>query len=222
MLKKLLTPFFLSCTLLMIGCSKQFQDVNSTFKEYWNGSDDIVLTPEIISELPYASAYVEINEQGQIFMVLAFAEANPDTGALQLKWMSSDRVMIVTENGRVVETLKLPYENLVSMINGAPAFDSSLKGAQKKWQSFYDWQPNYRFGYSAEVTREYVGDEVTVTPLETIKTQKFVEKNYFPKLEQEFENQFWVSQTGKVVKAIQYLGPEMTKIEITVLKGFKG
>ncbi|MBW3697581.1 YjbF family lipoprotein [Vibrio sp. T187] len=208
--------------LLLVGCSQQFQDVNSTFLEYWNGGDDIVLSSDSIAELPYSSAYVEINGQGQIFMVLAFAEVDTNTGSLQLKWMSSDRVLIVTENGRVVETLQLPYENLVAMRNNAPAFDLSAEPKSQTWRSRYDWQPDYRFGYHANVTRTYLNDELIITPLNSIETQKFSEKIDFPSLGQTIENLFWVNESGQVVKTIQYLGPDMTKIEMTILKDFKG
>lgn len=222
MFSKPLKLSFLFITSLLVGCSQPFQDVNSTFLEYWNGGDDIVLSPESIVDLPYASAYVEINDQGQIFMVLAFAEINPDSGALQLKWMSSDRVLIVTENGRVVETLLLPYENLVAMQNNAPDFDLYAEPNSQVWRSRYDWQPDYRFGYYANITRTYLNDELISTSLNSVETQKFSERTDFPSVGQTVENLFWVNQSGQVVKTIQYLGPDMTKIEMTILKGFKG
>ena len=40
---------------------------------------------EYIQDLPFASIYAQINDQGKIFMVLAFVGQNPETGAEQLK-----------------------------------------------------------------------------------------------------------------------------------------
>ena len=101
----MLKPLIISLGLFLAGCSQQFQDVNSTFDEAFFGSSDVELSKEYIQNLPYSSIYAEVNDQGKIFMVLAYVGENPQTGAEQLKWMSSDKAMIVTENGRIVQTL---------------------------------------------------------------------------------------------------------------------
>ncbi|NOH20132.1 YjbF family lipoprotein [Vibrio cyclitrophicus] len=232
----MLKPLIISLGLYLAGCSQQFQDVNSTFDEAFFGSSDVELSKEYIQNLPYSSIYAEVNDQGKIFMVLAYVGENPQTGAEQLKWMSSDKAMIVTENGRIVQTLWLPYENLSGLVfqpldtfssgNHSPAdssaaFDVSANPGAQKWQVVYDWQPNYRFGYKANITRTYAGNETVETPLASIDTKKFQEKIQFPMLEQDITNEYWVDSKGKVVKTIQYLGPDMTRLELTVLKHYQ-
>ncbi|MEZ8819363.1 YjbF family lipoprotein [Vibrio sp. 10N.222.54.A1] len=232
----MLKPLIISLGLFLAGCSQQFQDVNSTFDEAFFGSSDVELSKEYIQNLPYSSIYAEVNDQGKIFMVLAYVGENPQTGAEQLKWMSSDKAMIVTENGRVVQTLLLPYENLSglafqplnafssannSSADSSSAFDVSANPGAQKWQAVYDWQPNYRFGYKANITRTYVGNDTVETPLASIDTKKFQEKIQFPILEQDITNEYWVDSEGKVVKTIQYLGPDMTRLELTVLKHYQ-
>ncbi|ERM59204.1 YjbF family lipoprotein [Vibrio cyclitrophicus] len=232
----MLKPLIISLGLFLAGCSQQFQDVNSTFDEAFFGSSDVELSKEYIQNLPYSSIYAEVNDQGKIFMVLAYVGENPQTGAEQLKWMSSDKAMIVTENGRVVQTLLLPYENLSglafqplntfssesnSSADSSAAFDVSANPGAQKWQAVYDWQPNYRFGYKANITRTYAGNDTVKTPLASIATKKFQEKIQFPMLEQDITNEYWVDSKGKVVKTIQYLGPDMTRLELTVLKHYQ-
>ena len=232
----MLKPLIISLGLFLAGCSQQFQDVNSTFDEAFFGSSDVELSKEYIQNLPYSSIYAEVNDQGKIFMVLAYVDENPQTGAEQLKWMSSDKAMIVTENGRIVQTLLLPYENLSGLAfqpldafssanSSSPdssfAFDVSANPGSQKWQAVYDWQPNYRFGYKANITRTYAGNETVETPLASIDTKKFKEKVNFPMLEQEMTNEYWVDSKGKVVKTRQYLGPDMTRLELTVLKHYQ-
>ena len=232
----MLKPLIISLGLFVAGCSQQFQDVNSTFDEAFFGSSDVELSKEYIQTLPYSSIYAEVNDQGKIFMVLAYVGKNPQTGAEQLKWMSSDKAMIVTENGRIVQTLLLPYENLSGLAfhplntfssanssspDSSSVFDVSVNPGAKKWQAVYDWQPNYRFGYKANITRTYAGNETVETPLASIDTKKFQEKVNFPMLEQEMTNEYWVDSKGQVVKAIQYLGPDMTRLELTVLKPYQ-
>ena len=232
----MLKPLIISLGLFLAGCSQQFQDVNSTFDEAFFGSSDVELSKEYIQALPYSSIYAEVNDQGKIFMVLAYVGENPQTGAEQLKWMSSDKAMIVTENGRIVQTLLLPYENLSGLAfqpldafssanssspDSSSAFDVSANPGAQKWQAVYDWQPNYRFGYKANITRTYAGNQTVETPLASIDTKKFQEKIHFPMLEQEITNEYWVDSNGKVVKTIQYLGPDMTRLELTVLKHYQ-
>ncbi|MDH5933731.1 YjbF family lipoprotein [Vibrio splendidus] len=232
----MLKPLIISLGLFLAGCSQQFQDVNSTFDEAFFGSSDVELSKEHIQTLPYSSIYAEVNDQGKIFMVLAYVGENPQTGAEQLKWMSSDKAMIVTENGRIVQTLLLPYENLSGLAfqplntfspanssspDSSSAFDVSASPGAQKWQAVYDWQPNYRFGYKANITRTYAGNETVETPLASIDTKKFQEKINFPMLEQDITNEYWVDSKGKVVKTIQYLGPDMTRLELTVLKHYQ-
>ena len=232
----MLKPLIISLGLFLAGCSQQFQDVNSTFDEAFFGSSDVELSKEYIQNLPYSSIYAEVNDQGKIFMVLAYVGENPQTGAEQLKWMSSDKAMVVTENGRIVQTLLLPYENLSglafqslntfssannSSASSSSAFDVSADPGAQKWQAVYDWQPNYRFGYKANITRTYAGNETVETPLASIDTKKFQEKINFPMLEQDITNEYWVDSKGKVVKTIQYLGPDMTRLELTVLKHYQ-
>ncbi|PMG75377.1 YjbF family lipoprotein [Vibrio lentus] len=232
----MLKPLIVSLGLFLAGCSQQFQDVNSTFDEAFFGSSDVELSKEYIQTLPYSSIYAEVNDQGKIFMVLAYVGENPQTGAEQLKWMSSDKAMIVTENGRIVQTLLLPYENLSGLAfqplntfssgnssspDSSSAFDVSANPGAQKWQAVYDWQPNYRFGYKANITRTYAGNEKVETPLASIDTKKFQEKINFPMLDQDITNEYWVDSKGKVVKTIQYLGPDMTRLELTVLKHYQ-
>ena len=102
----------LASLLLLSACTQKFNDVNATLDEALFGAEDVALTSDKIAELPYASSFVRINDGAQLFMVLAFAEPNPATGIMQLKWLSSDKAMIVTENGRVVKTLGLAQANL--------------------------------------------------------------------------------------------------------------
>jgi len=138
----------------------------------------------------------------------------------------------VTENGRIVQTLLLPYENLVSLSAKpsnmpTPEFDvpqqadSFYQPKTQQWQSTYDWQPDYRFGYTADITRTYVDKETVQTPLANIETHKFIEKVTFSALGQQIENEFWVNTKGQVVKTIQYLGPDMTRLEMSVLKPYQ-
>ncbi|MFC5078925.1 YjbF family lipoprotein [Vibrio thalassae] len=201
----------LFCLLFLSACSQRFQDVNATMAEALFGADDIALTPEKIKQLPYASAYVRINEGPQIFVVLAFAQPNPNTGVTQYKWMSSDRAMIITENGRIVKTIGL--------------FGDNLQGIQREqqttssWKVTYDWMPNYRYGYQGLATEFLAGKETISTAVGSYQTARYTESVVFDAIDGELINTYWKdTSTGKVIKSIEQIGPDMSTIELTLLK----
>lgn len=195
----------------LAGCSQRFQDVNATLSEAFLGADDIVKTAEQIRSLPYASAYVRINDGAQIFVVLAFAEINSATGNMQYKWMSSDRAMFIFENGRLVKTVGLYGSNL----QGA----AHTQMTKSSWSVNYDWMPNYRYGYQGTLIRIEGESQQVNTPVASYQTQNYKEQIRFDAIDETITNQYWQDiKSGKIVKSVEYLGPEMTQVEFTLLK----
>jgi group 4 capsule polysaccharide lipoprotein GfcB/YjbF len=111
--------FFIVVILLsasITGCSQKFNDVNDTLSLALFGDNDTKLASDDVQRLPYASLYAQVDDGPQAFMVLALAESAlslskssliPNTRT-QLKWVSSDKGMLVTEGGRLVKSLNLP------------------------------------------------------------------------------------------------------------------
>ncbi|MDK9760096.1 YjbF family lipoprotein, partial [Vibrio sp. D173a] len=97
----------------------------------------------------------------------------------------------------------------------------STQPKAQQWQATYDWQPDYRFGYSADIVRTYITQETVQTPLAAIQTSKFIEQVNYSALGEQIENEYWVNSQGKVVKTVQYLGPDMTRLELTLLKPYQ-
>ncbi|MCL9775451.1 YjbF family lipoprotein [Vibrio methylphosphonaticus] len=205
-------PYLLACAVLFLtACSQRFQDVNATMAEALFGADDAALTAENIRKLPYASAYVRINEGPQIFMVLAFAEPNTQNGIMQYKWISSDRAVIITESGRIVKTIGLYGDNLASI--------SRQQQTDTSWQVTYDWMPKYRYGYKGIALQTNRGSETVTTDLSTYNTQKLTETVTFDAIDGKLVNTYWKDiKTNNVIKSIEQLGPEMTTVEMTLLK----
>ncbi len=203
---------------LLSGCSQRFQDVNSTLDEALFGFDDFTHNQEHVEDLPYASMYVRINQGPQLFMVLAYAETNPVTGNTQLKWFSSDKAMITTENGRIVKTNRLPGANLVGLSSSTqlavPTSDTIA------WQAEYDWQPNYHFAQRAQVASYPVGTGVTKSLLWEKQTRHIKEVVTFNHSQQVMENNYWIDERGNVVKSHQQLIPHLLEVEFEVLKPY--
>ncbi|HGS5145923.1 TPA: YjbF family lipoprotein [Vibrio parahaemolyticus] len=206
----------LSLLGLTFGCTQKFNDVSATVQEAYGNYIDVELTPEEIEAVPYASAYLKIGSQKQVFVVLAFAELNPLTGQTQLKWVSADKAMVVTENGHIVKTIGLQTTNLAGIYGNVPAYSAS----SVQYSLSYDWSDKYRYGFPAKVERSRRGKETVVTPISSTVTDVYTEVVTFTSLKKSVENQYWVNGKGEVVKARQHLGPNMVPVELTILKGY--
>ncbi|EKP4439716.1 MULTISPECIES: YjbF family lipoprotein [Vibrio] len=201
---------------LTFGCTQKFNDVSATVQEAYGNYIDVELTPEEIEAVPYASAYLKIGTQKQVFVVLAFAEQNPLTGNTQLKWVSADKAMVVTENGHIVKTIGLQTTNLAGIYGNVPAYSAP----SVQYSLSYDWADKYRYGFPAKVQRSRQGKETVITPISSTSTDVYTEVVSFTSLEKTVENQYWVNGKGEVVKTRQHLGPNMVPVELTILKGY--
>jgi hypothetical protein len=219
MIKKNKVLFAFACLMFTLtGCTQRFADVNSTLKSAFVGQEDVILTKAEILEIPYATTYARINDGAQILMVLAFAEVNPETGIEQLKWLSSDHVMIVTENGRIVKTLALPFSNLAGI---APSIRQHALTQTSAWNGYYDWHEHNRYGYQASGSAAIVVDNENYrSALSETQVSVIHETITFPQLDTSIVNQYWIDGNANVLKTIQYLGPQMNKIELTVAKPY--
>ncbi|MFH4584471.1 YjbF family lipoprotein [Vibrio diabolicus] len=203
---------------LLFGCTQKFNDVSATVQEAYGNYIDVDMTPEEINAVPYASAYLKLGNQKQVFVVLAFAERNPLNGKIQLKWVSADNAMVVTENGHIVKTIGLQSADLAGVYGNVP--DYSLDSTDVNYALSYDWVTQYRYGFPANVTRSYSGQETLTTPISNTMTDVYKEVVEFSSLSQSVENYYWINEQGQVVKTIQHLGPNMIPVELTILKGY--
>jgi hypothetical protein len=201
---------------LMFGCTQKFNDVSATVQEAYGNYIDVELTSQEIEAVPYASAYLKLGDQKQVFLVLAFADPNPLTGKTQLKWVSADKAMVITENGHIVKTLNLQNNNIAGVYGQVPAYSPS----NTEYDLSYDWVEQYRYGFPAHITRTYQGKEVITTPVSSTSADVYRESVEFPSLSETVENLYWVNDEGQVVKTRQHLGPNMAPIELTILKGY--
>ncbi|HHF0556358.1 YjbF family lipoprotein [Vibrio diabolicus] len=204
--------------LVLFGCTQKFNDVSATVQEAYGNYIDVEMTSEEINAVPYASAYLKLGNQKQVFVVLAFAERNPLNGKIQLKWVSADKAMIVTENGHIVKTIGLQNGDLAGVYGDVPDFSSD--SASMSYTLSYDWVKQYRYGFPANVNRFYAGKETLTTPISNAMTDVYKEVVEFSSLSQSVENYYWVNEQGQVVKILQHLGPNMIPVELTILKGY--
>lgn len=214
------------------GCSQKFNDVNDTLSVALFGDNDTELASDDVQRLPYASLYAQVDGGPQAFMVLALAEPalslteaplTPNTRT-QLKWVSSDKGMLVTEGGRLVKSMNLPQGNLIDTYSSQP--DPLTLGLQRAstplhWQRSIDWQPGYHFGYQLNSRFARQDNAVIMINERPITTWHFIESVTIEALDTSYQNQFWIDgKTGKVLKSQQTLAPGLPVINMTLLKPY--
>jgi len=220
LLKKL--PF-LFLLIFLNACTQKGKDVLATVDEAVFGFPDVIKSEQELNAIPYANSYLKINNGPQALIVLALADPSPQNPTqMQLKWVSTDRAMLITENGRLIKTLRLPNSNLSGLFSDNTIDPLSKQGAKPNhqvWNATYDWQPKYRYGYKANMTWDYIDSETINSPIWAKATDYYQEQVFIPSINAHFTNHFWLDKTShEVVKSIQYLGPDMASVEMTILK----
>lgn len=229
--KKLLSLLTISIVLVnTIACSQRISALNDTLKLAFIGDKDTQLSEQQVNNIPYASIYARIDDIPQAFIVLALAEPKftltlPPTPAItELKWLSADKAMLVTINGRLVRTSNLLTGDLIAVESNEPdpiLLGLHLDSTPKTWTRTIDWQPGYHFGYRVNSHFSFIAKEnilINDTPTQALH---YLESVSVDNLNIQYQNEFWlIPETGHVIKSRQKIAPNQPFIEITLLKPF--
>lgn len=229
--KKLLSLLTISIVLVnTIACSQRISALNDTLKLAFIGDKDTQLSEQQVNNIPYASIYARIDGIPQAFIVLALAEPKftltlPPTPAItELKWLSADKAMLVTINGRLVRTSNLLTGDLIAVESNEPdpiLLGLHLDSTPKTWTRTIDWQPGYHFGYRVNSHFSFIAKEnilINDTPTQALH---YLESVSVDNLNIQYQNEFWlIPETGHVIKSRQKIAPNQPFIEITLLKPF--
>lgn len=213
----------LTILFLLSGCTDNLKSAIGSAEAFIDNKKGQGIHPDYIQSLPYSSSLMSINDSKPILLILTFAEQKGGNGVYRLTWQASDKNIIVTESGRIVHTTGFSSSNIEGLITTGR--DLSLPGTTQNWVAHYDWSPGYRYDFSATVNSETLGIEVIESDLWSQITQRIKEDVTFTTLDYSFLNYFWVApQTdihkAYVIKSIQYLGPNMDKVEMLMIKPF--
>ncbi len=208
-------PLFLLACLLLQGCTHSQQSVVDTVQSTIYGPKDIVIPDQQIQALPYTTMYLRINDGQRIFVVLGYLENG------QRKWLTQDRAMLVTQNGRLIKTVKLP-DNLLDVSNQQQ--DPLLNARQLKngstWTRSIGWTEDERYRSATVVSRFAPGGEEVLTIAgKRVRCLIWHEFAHTDSPSRDWQNTFWVDAvTGQVRQGRQMLGAGVLPIEFTILK----
>lgn len=224
----------MSATALFVsGCGQKITSINDTVRIAIQGTADIHQSTDAIAALPYASTYVRIDNQSQLFMVLALVESakgetlthvSTNTSPPLLKWLASDNGMLITQSGRIIKTVNLSQGNLLSTRTKTTdplSLGLHLASTPTTWQRTIDWQPGYHIGYQLDSQFVFEHPEVLTINGKSVPVLRFTENVTVKQVDRHYSNTFWIEQqTGTVVKSLQYLAPSLPNVEMTILKPF--
>lgn len=201
--------------LLLQACSATTKGLGSSLWHSIVGTDGVQLTDDDIQNMRYASQYMSINNGPQLFVVLAYDENG------EQKWVTQDRAMINTVNGRVVKTTGLG-DNLQQVTNLAndtlAKVNQIVDGAS--WTRQMGWTEHQQVRMAtARSTFTWDGSDTlkvgsSVTPVRILDEEVTASGKTW-------HNRFWVDEAGQIRQSKQYLGPDYWPITTVLLKAAK-
>lgn len=164
-------------------------------------------------QLPYASISVQIGNGAENLLVLGKAEGE------QLHWISADRCAIVTQNGRIVQTVGLT-ENLTHTAFIKSDF-LATKELHREHTRFIDIAPQHIYDIKIQSTVENAGHEQLTIGNKKLDTTKYVEKCQCATLDWNFTNTYWRDEKGQIVRSIQHTTPRTLPMLIQQRKAYR-
>ena len=137
------------CLLFLMSCSGTYRSYTDMLQLAFTETPDVLLPYSFFTEAKHDYLYVKHGKQPQVAMALMFIEQG------QLKWVSADRAVLITEHGRLVRTIGLKNDLMhLSNISSDPLKKPLQLSAATTWLRLADWQQN-EYGYPLRSTFHY-------------------------------------------------------------------
>lgn len=201
--------------LVLQACSATTKGLGSSLWHSIVGADSVQLTDDDIQTMRYASQYMSINNGPQLFVVLAYDENG------EQKWVTQDRAMINTANGRVVKTTGL-VDNLLQTTNLAsdPLAQARQIRDGASWVRQITWTERQQVrAATAQSTFTWDGTDTlkvgsSVTPVRVLDEEVTAS-------DKRWHNRYWVDAEGQIRQSKQYIGPNYWPVTTVLLKASK-
>ena len=202
--------FTLSSCSRDIFISESYQIVMKNVLETFSNKGPI-FTRDIIEDIPYASALISFGKQQSLIIL----ESKTDK---RLTWVSADRKVFFTQNGRVISTVGLP-NNLYKIDFPSLGFKEIIEEKKIKYITYYAFRDPKLDNIAVEVTAEVIGRE-EVDLLGYKKNLVLIEEVlYSEKINWKSKNKFWIDPVSKYVwKSEQSLSPKLPIMKMIITK----
>ena len=206
-----------SAALLASGCveSPVMLNVVDAAKYVVSGVPGVPISRDQVAKIPYASISGKIGRGPRSILILWRVEGN------EQHWMSADRAVLVTRNGRVVKTAGFPENLKDTNVLGDDPVAAGLHQLVEKVTitRTIDLDMGNHYGLPIDSTLTPLGPR-TITIVEIdFETILVREDNRAKTLNWNFTNYYWVDRfDGFVWKSRQHIARSFAPVEIEVLK----
>ncbi len=174
------------------------------------GSENNLITPELVDEIPYASMMVTIGKGAPALMILE--SINGD----ETNWLSADNVFFRIKKGKIVQTSGL-LNNLVRI--ESPEYSFNLRQVNNdKFYYYYSYDKpkadNIKLIISKKI-KSFEKVSILDKEMELLLVEEELINRY---LGWKIKNKYWIDKEGFVWKSIQTISPKIPPIEISVTK----
>lgn len=209
--------FALSFLALLAGCTPSQQGMIDTVNSAVWGLDDITVSDEKIESIPFSTMYLRLDNGQRIFVGLGYIEEGNS------KWLSQDKAMLVTRQGRLLKTVNLHGSNLSEIIASTPdpLLDAENLKPGQTWSRTIRWTEGDQLRSAALTSRFTRAEKEQVLTIagEAIPCQVWYEDVQSDAPDSQWQNTFWVDpRNGQVRQSHQMLGAGIYPVEMTMLK----
>lgn len=175
------------------------------------------LSDSQIAAIPYASLGLRVGSSAGVVMILASVDGD------RLHWASSDRVVLVTQRGRLVKTIGMPRDLLTTRFTEADPLPLAARGdpaaGESRISRIIDLRPKDDFSVPVDSRCTLDGEE-TVSILGVSRTLiRVSEKVVVRKWRWSTENLFWLDPVSHMVwKSRQQFCPDVAPLTMEVLR----
>jgi hypothetical protein len=179
------------------------------------GDSDPAFNREQIAKIPYATISAKIGRGPKSLLVLGKMERR------NLYWISADNAVLVTSNGRIVQSAGFPENLIKTRFHGSDPVDRRLHLNDLPRWSVREIDTNAEKRYGIPIFSEYerLGERNISIAGVNIETILVKENNSTKTVNWRFSNYYWADKyDGFIWKSRQHIARTFPPIEIEVLK----
>lgn len=194
----------LSASILLAACegSNFERATQSASRLMFDGGP--VYDPDEARALPYASMEVSVGVSLPSLVVLGFIEGR------QLHWVTADRIVLVTEEGRLVQTAGFANDMRVIRQQRLPEEGGRRLVVDLDYRDLYGIEIRCR---TVESVAEFL--DIRGHGIDAVRSTEVCQAQG---VDWDFENTFWSDGAGVIWKGIQYFSPEAPPLEFSIIK----
>ena len=216
---KTLRAFIIFNYFLIISCAQNPNIIPSSYSTMFNSLSNSLfneqdgISPEVIANIPYASSLINFNKSSKSLIILQSKNSDVYT------WVSSDKRVFFTENGRIVGTVGLPND-LYKIKRPEISFSQILNGTSlTNYIAYYSFRKPELNNLRVEITIDVLGED-KIQLLGQERNLILVEERLVSKkINWKTINRYWVDPENYFVyKSQQSISPKLPVLTFQVTK----